>query len=410
LLFNWCLFLHQVSSIHWALLVAGSNGYWNYRHQADVCHAYQILHQLGIPDSNIITMMYDDIASSEENPFKGNLVNVPNGTNVYEGVLKDYTGEDVNPKNFLNILSGNATAMKGIGSGKVIASTSEDKIFVFFSDHGATNLIAFPSDYLYADELISTLQTMKKRNQYSQMVFYLEACESGSMFNHILSKNLSIYATTASSPTESSYACYFDSSRQAYVADCYSINWMMNTETVDVTSETFKSQYSIIKKETNTSSVCQYGNIKISNDKLSDFFEKKTKVLSKKLNLPEPEAVDQRDVELSILRKKLELTTTETQRKIIQIKIQNILNRRIFVDRLFSKLGVNQLKTLEIQKLNDEEYNLDYDCFKKSLVGIESVCGKFDHYGLKYTRQLSKMCNVGIKANYIIEQATKFCQ
>ena len=26
----------------WAVLVAGSNGWSNYRHQADVCHAYQV--------------------------------------------------------------------------------------------------------------------------------------------------------------------------------------------------------------------------------------------------------------------------------------------------------------------------------------------------------------------------------
>lgn len=28
---------------HWALLAAGSNGWYNYRHQADVFHAYQVL-------------------------------------------------------------------------------------------------------------------------------------------------------------------------------------------------------------------------------------------------------------------------------------------------------------------------------------------------------------------------------
>ena len=28
---------------HWAVLIAGSSGYGNYRHQADVCHAYQIM-------------------------------------------------------------------------------------------------------------------------------------------------------------------------------------------------------------------------------------------------------------------------------------------------------------------------------------------------------------------------------
>ncbi len=51
---------------NYAVLVAGSNGYYNYRHQSDVCHAYQILHKNGIPDSNIVVMMYDDIANNAE--------------------------------------------------------------------------------------------------------------------------------------------------------------------------------------------------------------------------------------------------------------------------------------------------------------------------------------------------------
>ena len=68
----------------WALLVAGSNGWWNYRHQADVCHAYQILHKHGIPDENIVVMMYDDIAYNQQNPTQGIIINQPNGTDVYK--------------------------------------------------------------------------------------------------------------------------------------------------------------------------------------------------------------------------------------------------------------------------------------------------------------------------------------
>ena len=52
--------------VTWALLIAGSNEYMNYRHQADVCHAYQILHAHGISDDHIIVMMYDDIANNAE--------------------------------------------------------------------------------------------------------------------------------------------------------------------------------------------------------------------------------------------------------------------------------------------------------------------------------------------------------
>ena len=54
------------SAANWAVVVAGSNGYYNYRHQADACHAYQILHKNGIPDTNIVVMMYDDIAQNRQ--------------------------------------------------------------------------------------------------------------------------------------------------------------------------------------------------------------------------------------------------------------------------------------------------------------------------------------------------------
>ena len=72
----------------WAVLVAGSNEYSNYRHQADVCHAYQILKKGGLKDENIVVFMYDDIAFNKENPRPGVIINKPNGPNVYEGVPK----------------------------------------------------------------------------------------------------------------------------------------------------------------------------------------------------------------------------------------------------------------------------------------------------------------------------------
>lgn len=34
--------------------------------QADVCHAYQVVSGHGIPDDQIVVMMYDDIANAPE--------------------------------------------------------------------------------------------------------------------------------------------------------------------------------------------------------------------------------------------------------------------------------------------------------------------------------------------------------
>ena len=77
----------------WALLVAGSRGWDNYRHQADVCHAYQVLHNHGVPKENIIVMMYDDIANNSKNPKPGEIYNYPGGPNVYKGI----TVGDISP-------------------------------------------------------------------------------------------------------------------------------------------------------------------------------------------------------------------------------------------------------------------------------------------------------------------------
>lgn len=43
-------YVTAAQSDHWAVIVAGSNGYENYRHHADACHAYQLLKKNGIPE------------------------------------------------------------------------------------------------------------------------------------------------------------------------------------------------------------------------------------------------------------------------------------------------------------------------------------------------------------------------
>ncbi|KAF2286263.1 hypothetical protein GH714_012947 [Hevea brasiliensis] len=81
--------------------------------KADVCHAYQLLRKGGLKEENIIVFMYDDIAYNVENPRPGIIINSPNGEDVYKGVPKDYTGEDVTVNNFFSAILGNKTALTG---------------------------------------------------------------------------------------------------------------------------------------------------------------------------------------------------------------------------------------------------------------------------------------------------------
>ena len=203
----------------WVLLVAGSSGYMNYRHQADVCHAYQVcasvprnrhagrqkdiasvyththtytsspaldgpraramsqmMHARGVPDEQIVVMLYDDVVKSFFNTRKGAMYNEPNGPDVYAGVPKDYTNKQITPKNFLAVLSGDTAAMAKVpGSGRVINSGPNDRIFVYFADHGAPGMLAFPSRFvvvptkLMAHQLIGTIEAMHANRRFHQV-------------------------------------------------------------------------------------------------------------------------------------------------------------------------------------------------------------------------------------------------
>lgn len=109
---------------NWAVLIAGSNTYSNYRHQADVYHAYQAMIKGGFDPSRIITFAYDDIASHLTNPFRGKVFNKPTykdpGVDVYSGVKIDYSKLTVTPEHFLAVLEGNKSAVAGKGTGRVV--------------------------------------------------------------------------------------------------------------------------------------------------------------------------------------------------------------------------------------------------------------------------------------------------
>merc|ERR1719516_531892 len=247
----------------WVLLVAGSNGWMNYRHQADICHAYQIVSAHGVPDDHIVVMMYDDIAWNKENPTPGIIINHPNGSDVYHGVPKDYVNASVCPEIFLQVLKGEKIDTS-FGSGKTLNSGPRDNIFVYFADHGAKGLVAFGESTLKAVALNKAIQDMYAAKKYNKMVFYVEACESGSMFKGLLPKDVNVFATTASKATTSSYACYFDKQRKTFLGDVYSIKWLEDSDKENIEKETLEEQYRIVKRETNTSMVMQFGDLSIS--------------------------------------------------------------------------------------------------------------------------------------------------
>jgi len=413
------------SADNYAVLVAGSNGYYNYRHQADICHAYQILHKNGVPDANIVVMMYDDIAQNTQNPTKGVIVNHPSGNDVYKGVPHDYTGATVTPKNFMSVLLGDKAAMKGIGSGKVLESGPNDNVFIFYSDHGAVGLVAFPTGVLYAKDLNQTITTMHAQNKYKQLVLYIESCESGSMVEDILLPNINIYSTTASNAKESSYACYFDAKRSTYVGDLYSVNWMEDSDAEDITTETLYQQFLVAQAKTNLSHVMQYGDLSLGKTHHVNEFQAEGKQLTKpprnfiqeRYNeLLRRDAVPTVNVRLSIVSRRLAAAEENSaEKENLERELVQLLNDRATISTKIQKiastaLGMDHGDYFEMVTEKHLKFT-QHDCYKSVTQRVQEKC--FDlpnEFVLNRLYIMANLCEIGLYDATINQAVDQVCQ
>ena len=55
------------------------------------------------------------------------------------------------------------------------------------------------------------------------------------------------------------------------LGDLFSVEWMEDTEVNDPIRETLQEQYDKVKKETTASNVMQYGDLKITQEKVASF-------------------------------------------------------------------------------------------------------------------------------------------
>ncbi|KAL7121958.1 hypothetical protein ACP275_01G016200 [Erythranthe tilingii] len=418
----------------WAVLLAGSSGYWNYRHQADICHAYQILRKGGLKDENIIVFMYDDIAYNVENPRPGVLINSPHGEDVYKGVPKDYVGNDVTPNNFYAVLLGNKTALTG-GSGKVVDSGPNDHIFVFYSDHGGPGVLGMPtSHYIYANDLIEVLIKKHASGTYKKLVFYLEACEAGSIFEGLLPKGLNIYATTASNAEESSWGTYcpgdYPSPPPEYetcLGDLYSIAWMEDSDIHNLRTETLSQQYELVKKRTANensyygSHVMQYGDVKLNAESLftylgTDPANDNLTFVDENSPLPSSKPVNQRDADLLHFWHKFRKAPEGSDRKFAaQKQLSEAMAHRTHVDssiKLIGKLlfGIDKgPQMLKAMRPSGQPLVDDWDCLKSLVRTFETHCGSLSQYGMKHMRSIANICNAGVQREQMAEASGQAC-
>ena len=116
---------------------------------------------------------------------------------------------------------------------RVLGSNEDSTVFVYFSDHGAPGHLIMPDDAIYADELHSLIGEMYETGMYNELALFIEACESGSMFQDFDLGPYKAWAMTATDAVNPSYGTYCHphdevNGQHLYtcLGDLFSVSWM----------------------------------------------------------------------------------------------------------------------------------------------------------------------------------------
>ena len=213
----------------YAVLVQGSSGWNDYRHEADVLSIYQMLKANGYPDDHIILISADYCANAPENKDKGAVRTDPDGKNLREGAVIDYLNADLTPQDICNILKGVKTDRTPV----VLPADSCQNVLLFWSGHGHSSVMNGVNEMAWlnnptgqgmtADMLAGTLQDMANNKQYRQMLLCLEPCYSANMGKELESIP-GVLAICSSGVFEQSFADSWSNELGVWMCDRFSRN------------------------------------------------------------------------------------------------------------------------------------------------------------------------------------------
>ena len=128
---------------NWAVLVSTSRFWFNYRHLANVLSLYRTVKRLGIPDSQIILMLPDDMACNPRNAFPGTVYNnADRALDLYgDNIEVDYRGYEVTVENFIRLMTDRVG--EDMPRSKRLMTDERSNILVYMTGHGGNEFLKF---------------------------------------------------------------------------------------------------------------------------------------------------------------------------------------------------------------------------------------------------------------------------
>ncbi|KAF9383175.1 glycosylphosphatidylinositol anchor biosynthesis [Podila verticillata] len=221
---------------NWAVLVCTSRFWFNYRHIANTLSMYRTVKRLGIPDSNIILMLADDVACNPRNIFPATVYNNRDRhLDLYgENVEVDYRGYEVTVENFIRMLTGRVA--KDTPRSKRLMTDDQSNILVYMTGHGGEEFLKFQdAEEISAYDLGDAFQQMHEKKRYNEILFMIDTCQANTMYTQIKSPN--ILATGSSKLKESSYSHHDDPDIGVAVIDRFTYYNLEVLEKIDMQSK-----------------------------------------------------------------------------------------------------------------------------------------------------------------------------
>ncbi|KAF9527251.1 peptidase C13 family-domain-containing protein [Crepidotus variabilis] len=226
---------------NWAVLVCASRYWFNYRHMANALGMYRTVKRLGIPDSNIILMLADDVSCNQRNKFPGSVYFTPDrGVDLYgDNIEVDYRGYEVTVENFIRVLTGRMEP--SVPRSKRLLTDERSNVFVYMTGHGGNEFLKFQdNEEISAFDIADAFEQMYQKKRYNEIFFMIDTCQANTMYSKFYSPN--ILATGSSELGESSYSHANDHDIGVAVIDAYTHYVLEYMENVNKTSHASMQQ------------------------------------------------------------------------------------------------------------------------------------------------------------------------
>ncbi|OQR94354.1 GPI-anchor transamidase [Achlya hypogyna] len=194
---------------NWAVIVDASRFWFNYRHITNALSLYHSVKRLGIPDSQIVLMLADQMPCNARNCYPGQMFNSNNhAINLYgEDVEVDYRGDEVSVANFIKVLTGRHEP--GTPANRRLDSDEKSNVFVFMTGHGGDGFLKFQDfEELSSHDIADSIQEMHVKGRYHELFFMVDTCQAGSLAKQLYSPN--VVTIGSASTGQNSYAYHTD--------------------------------------------------------------------------------------------------------------------------------------------------------------------------------------------------------